>query len=202
MSQVDKSSRGNTRYETSPPSYAGGSTMPLVDTSSKIASRPPRSIFTSPKDIEMASRQLKIQSLSGNKRRDQEKWAQTIIQKAGICPQGFAWKTTGLFSGGYICEGKKHTITHSLLAEGLGGVFLYPDPEYAPDEAFGPYYKDPHDDSVFVYSGPVNMREYAPPTFTAETSDSGPTPSSYASSQREKGYGSRKPSSSGPRAPY
>lgn len=79
-----------------------------------------RSIFTTPEDIQMASRQLMIDTLPPQQREEQERWAQSIIGRVKTCPQNFPWVRR---AGGYQCAGGRHVITDELLAEGKGGIY-------------------------------------------------------------------------------
>lgn len=47
--------------------------------------------YINPKDIEMAERQTRITTLSGNDRQKQEKWAKEKLSVHGACPAGFDW---------------------------------------------------------------------------------------------------------------
>ena len=83
--------------------------------------------------------------MAPEERNRQENWAQSMIQRAGVCPQGFAWKRA---EGGYHCEGKHHFITDELLAQGRGGVFVMPGGKRGKMEPrWGPYYPDPNSGS-------------------------------------------------------
>jgi hypothetical protein len=75
----------------------------------------------------------------------QEDWAQSMIQRAGVCPQGSAWQRE---KSGYRCEGKHHEIPDELLAEGKGGVYVTPGGKRGKIEPrWGPYYPDPNGDN-------------------------------------------------------
>jgi hypothetical protein len=81
-----------------------------------------------------------------------------------VCPQVYAWDKSKDFSGGYLCEGKKHFVSNQLLADGQGGVFLWAGwPE--PEEIYGPYYRDERDEGWMVYGGVEPRDRYAPEGF-------------------------------------
>jgi hypothetical protein len=63
--------------------------------------------------------------LSPLDRERQEKWAQSQIARSGVCPEGYDWEPSDGFGGGYLCGGRKHFVSHGLIGEGLGGVFLW-----------------------------------------------------------------------------
>jgi hypothetical protein len=129
------------------------------------SSAPPglRSIFTNPDDFKMASRQTRIESMSGAERKEQDEWAQSMVKKTAVCPEGFTWSRR---TQGYQCRGKHHFITDDLLAEGKGGLYNLIDPDDTSYRA-GPYYPNPTDPSEFIYSGPLPK---APP-FAADFLD-------------------------------
>lgn len=95
-------------------------------------------------DRKMASRQTRIESLSGDQRSKQESWAQTQLKGLSTnCVGGFGWKR---ISGGYKCEVGICLVTDELLAEGRGG-FCQDDGV----EKKGPFY--PEDTNYTVGSG-------------------------------------------------
>lgn len=83
-----------------------------------------KSILTTPEDIQMASRQTRIESLPPEDCKTQEQWAQSMIKRAGVCPERYSWRR---IPGGYQCEGRGHGITDELLAEGKGGMMAQQD---------------------------------------------------------------------------
>ncbi|KAF4635816.1 hypothetical protein G7Y89_g2294 [Cudoniella acicularis] len=131
-----------------------GQTMPSnLDTSA------PASILTTPEDIQMASRQQHIKSMTGPELAAQEKWVQSYIARQRVCPANYGWKPVNIFCGGYRCEGDNHIITHKIIAEGMGGVYVWRGHEIA----FGPYYPDAWRPDYLVYGGPLQMDNRAPP---------------------------------------
>jgi hypothetical protein len=119
---------------------------------------PTHSIFTSPADIKMASRQTHIETMAPAERQRQEQWAQTMITRTSSCPQEFAWMRV---DGGYVCAGGHHHISDELLAEGQGGLFLLPN-RLSLTGCFGPYYPDPNMPKVFRYGGTMPLPQGAP----------------------------------------
>lgn len=109
-----------------------------IDTDSPM---PPTStsLLSQPRDQEMALRQTRIETLPAPERREQEKWAQHMIQLTGCCPENFAWRR---IAGGYQCDGGHHLIMDELLAEGEGGIMRVLFPRDL-SSANGPYYPDP-----------------------------------------------------------
>ncbi|KAG0648635.1 hypothetical protein D0Z07_5089 [Hyphodiscus hymeniophilus] len=80
-----------------------------------------QSMLRSTHDIQMASRQTRIDSLPPAERQKQETWAQEQLRRnAGNCVAGFAW---GRIGGGYRCHGGRHMVTDKLLEEGKGGRY-------------------------------------------------------------------------------
>lgn len=104
-----------------------------------------RSILQTPEDVKMASRQTRIESLPPVGRKAQEEWAQSMIKRAGVCPENFAWKRQ---PGGYQCEGGGYGITDGLLAEGKGGIMAHRTRKWEVSE--GPYYQDPNTPGRFL----------------------------------------------------
>ncbi|KAF8855613.1 hypothetical protein BDZ45DRAFT_746207 [Acephala macrosclerotiorum] len=133
-------------------STTAGSTRPTTTqpSSSSMRSRAPsfaRSIFKTTDDQKMASRQTKIESMSPQERKEQEKWAQSLIK--GLCPGGVSWDRV---QGGYRCAAKQHAVTDELVSEGKGGMFfldienlsgkLFSWSRLDWPNYFGPYYRD------------------------------------------------------------
>ncbi|EKD16642.1 hypothetical protein MBM_05111 [Drepanopeziza brunnea f. sp. 'multigermtubi' MB_m1] len=86
--------------------------------------------YTSPQDIEMAESQLRIQSLHGEERVRQEKWAIEKLSHHGACPAGYKWHpynkgvdTRGRLLDGYRCRGGNHMITHAIVAGGRNDYY-------------------------------------------------------------------------------
>jgi len=79
-----------------------------------------KSLLVTPDDVQMASRQTRIDSMAPQERLKQEAWAQSQIQRGGVCVAGFNWRRD---LGGYICDGGNHFMPDELLAEGMGGFF-------------------------------------------------------------------------------
>ncbi|TGO36866.1 hypothetical protein BHYA_0112g00050 [Botrytis hyacinthi] len=97
-----------------------------------------RSILHTPNDIQMASRQPTINNMKGAEREEQESWALGKLGKLNTgCPQNYGWSRR---SDGYICDGGSHYITDSLLAEGMGGMFVVKNKHEWQDRSQGPYY--------------------------------------------------------------
>ncbi|XMA13123.1 hypothetical protein WAI453_005914 [Rhynchosporium graminicola] len=63
-----------------------------------------KSAYTSPKDIQMASKQTSIRILSRAERDEQERWAQEKLTTHGDCTAGYAWWEYNL---GVDTKGKK-----------------------------------------------------------------------------------------------
>lgn len=101
--------------------------MPMLDQKSKP--EPRKDISTSKIDNFFRARQKYIKTLAPKERAEQEKWAQSKIDKQGCCDQGYTWKREG---NGYRCDGGAHSITDAMMASGgKGGLINY----------LGPYYK-------------------------------------------------------------
>jgi len=64
---------------------------------------------------EMASRQLRFDSLSGTEQEEQEAWAKEQIAISGSCADGYEWCRV---KGGYRCRAGGHAMTDQLLADG------------------------------------------------------------------------------------
>ncbi|RDL32025.1 uncharacterized protein BP5553_09427 [Venustampulla echinocandica] len=78
--------------------------------------------YTNPHDIEMASRQTRIESLPPHERKEQDEWVQSKLNlHSHVCPVGFLWDR---IDGGYICQGGSHRVTDELLADGRGGLYV------------------------------------------------------------------------------
>jgi hypothetical protein len=109
--------------------------------------------YTSAHDIEMASRQTKIESLSRSDREQQEKWAQSkLSSNTGACLDGFGWQRKTICQDnipggfkGYICKGGAHFVTDKLLVKGNGKCYLIVVMAHDPSRTsgyetwFGPY---------------------------------------------------------------
>lgn len=145
-------------------SYPAHTTM-----GSSFKSRPPsnaKNFLSTLDDQTFASKQTRINTLPPDERRKQESWAQTMIQKAGVCPSGFDWRRV---TDGYHCNGRgTHFISDDLLAEGRGGVFYVPAGLHGRlQPKWGPYYEDPNDPipGSLIYGGdpsvacPEGMRD-------------------------------------------
>lgn len=107
---------------------------------------PVASIFISQKDITMAAKQSRFESLTGTELADQKKWADDQLKKnAGNCPMGYEWHR---IEGGYQCARGLgiHRVTDELLQEGKGGYMmmqleLYPDDPLSEARSWeGPFY--------------------------------------------------------------
>lgn len=110
-------------------------TMLFRDVSRSMAPPGTKSIFLSPRDISMASRQTQIEHLPPKERDEQEQWAQELIRRIGACPEGYDWTR---MPGGYQCKGRGHAITDDMLEEGKGGIWALPTKKW--EEKDGPYY--------------------------------------------------------------
>jgi hypothetical protein len=87
-------------------------------------------------DLEMASRQTRIESLSPDQRQEQETWAQEKLEgMPTTCPYGFKWKRV---KGGYRCAADICLFTDELLVEGRAGRYRCPPTVTLPQ--FGPAY--------------------------------------------------------------
>ncbi|PVH78074.1 hypothetical protein DL98DRAFT_534128 [Cadophora sp. DSE1049] len=126
---------------------------PEEEESIKIESKAPshiKSILTSPTDLRMATRQLKLSSLPPPERAAQESWAQSIIQKVGNCPQNMAWQHINLpTSKGYQCAGGAHFISDELIAEGKCGIMRTQKGD--PSKLWGPFIPDPGNPRKFDF---------------------------------------------------
>ena len=80
-----------------------------------------RTTFSSDSDIQMASRQVLIETLPHHERQQQETWEQDQLNyNHDKCSAGYAWVR---INGGYKCAGGFHLVTDELLAEGKGGYY-------------------------------------------------------------------------------
>jgi hypothetical protein len=117
-----------------------------------------RTILTTPEDVKMASRQTRIENMAPEDRKTQEKWAQSMIKRAGVCPENYAWRRR---PGGYQCEGRGHGITDELLAEGKGGIMALSTRQWEIKD--GPYYQDPNNPARWIrYDGAARFRGATP----------------------------------------
>ncbi|KAH7395959.1 hypothetical protein BKA64DRAFT_724174 [Cadophora sp. MPI-SDFR-AT-0126] len=113
---------------------------PVIE-SGRYVSRPipsafaSKTAFKSTYDISMAGRQTKIAELKGEELVEQEKWAQDKLKAhAGTCPMGYNWsrfKQNALPGQvemeGYRCLGGNHFVTHELLSQGKGDIYITTD---------------------------------------------------------------------------
>lgn len=77
--------------------------------------------YVTERDLQMASRQTRIQSLPPEQRQEQKTWAQEKLKRMpSTCPYGFEWKRV---KGGYRCGRDVCLVTDDLLAEGKGGWY-------------------------------------------------------------------------------
>lgn len=178
MSRVDERSE--------PPRHKSSTTSRPM-TKSKAPSHV-KSIFQTPDDAKMASRQTKISSLDPYERQKQEQWAQEQIRLIGACPAKLGWLRVEQYKY-YRCTGGNHIITDESLAEGKGGMYMLPaemfPEDYDESVLWGPYYpgpdaplrdKDPGyialrlsmrgDEPTRYYSGPKPKPYLAPDWFT------------------------------------
>lgn len=81
-----------------------------------------KTAYKSNHDRKMASRQIKIESLSKEERKKQEDWAQEKLNSEGLtpCPAGLNWTRE---KGGYRCVGTNHFVSDGHLAEGKGAYY-------------------------------------------------------------------------------
>ncbi|KAF4636452.1 hypothetical protein G7Y89_g1638 [Cudoniella acicularis] len=79
---------------------------------------PPQSFLKSNLDVSMAAKQTRYNTLSGEERKQQDKWVHSFLKVTGVCPQGARWIRQ---RSGYICDASIHCITDQLIAEGKGG---------------------------------------------------------------------------------
>lgn len=93
-------------------------------------------IFRSAYDVEMASKQTRIETMNPEEREKQEEWAQSQIALNGVCPQNYLWDR---IAGGYRCRGPlgtggDHYATDELIAEGKGGLMISCPSRSSPEE--------------------------------------------------------------------
>ena len=93
-----------------------------------------KSVFKTQRDVIMASRQTRFDTLSPKDKQEQEAWAQSMI-KNGPCPEGYDWDR---IDQGYRCRGGGHAVTDEQLSEGKGGLWGIVNGEWE-----GPYYPHP-----------------------------------------------------------
>ncbi|KAK0121120.1 hypothetical protein ONS96_011302 [Cadophora gregata f. sp. sojae] len=86
--------------------------------------------FTSEHDRKMATRQLRIDTLSEVELQEQEEWAQKRLLESQACPAGWGWQRYTAPEGysqfnGYRCYGgaSTHLVSHELLAEGKNRLY-------------------------------------------------------------------------------
>jgi hypothetical protein len=70
----------------------------------------------------------------------QTKWAQSMIERVGACPENYQWVRREN-PGGYQCKGGGHGMTDELIAEAKGGIMAHPTKKW--EESDGIYYQDP-----------------------------------------------------------
>jgi len=70
--------------------------------------RPEGTMLVTDRDREMASRQTRIETLSGQQRKEQENWAQSQLKLSGVCIGGFNWDRV---DGGYRCKNERCFVT-------------------------------------------------------------------------------------------
>jgi hypothetical protein len=152
----DASSKPGTRlFRDSPPA---GSKLPgeLAGASKYVASRAvggtvpkpasslPKSLRPGDKDKVWASRQSVYKSLKPNEKKEQDAWANRIIEGYGRCPEEFGWKRRE-GPGGYQCNGGGHIVTDELLQDMVDKdkLGIYASENRAWDESTwdGPYYE-------------------------------------------------------------
>ncbi len=104
-----------------------------------------KSVLVTPEDIHMATRQTQYEKLAPIEQQKQENWAQSIIKRVGICPEGNTWNRR---PGGYQCNGFGHGITDEMLAEGKGGIYALRAGNWAIKD--GPYYPNPNKPGNFL----------------------------------------------------
>jgi hypothetical protein len=123
----------SSRKPSKPSSKPGGTTVSRTSASASSSTRlltldkrssshrlAAGTILRSDLDAKMATRQLKYETLSGQARQEQEKWAQKqLIQTT--CSNGFPWVRE---TGGYRCTPPRHQgpgghfVTDELITEG------------------------------------------------------------------------------------
>lgn len=92
--------------------------------------------YVTERDLQMASRQTRIESLPPEQRQEQEAWAQKMLKRMpSTCPYGVKWKCV---KGGYRCGADVCFVTDELLAEGKGGRYECPLGHTMP--CYGPVY--------------------------------------------------------------
>jgi hypothetical protein len=87
--------------------------------------------------------------MAPEERKTQERWAQSLIQRAGVCPAGYTWTR---IHDGYRCAGGNgpHIMTDESIAEGKGALMFLPNTRNG-SFRWGPYYRD--DRGNYVYAG-------------------------------------------------
>lgn len=118
LSKLDKTSKSNLPSKLD--STRGDNLPSKLDGSSNADKIATKTIFTSQRDIEMATRQTKYDQLPPKEQEVQEEWAQRKIAETGPCPAGFVWIRV---PGGYNCAAGSHWMTDEQLAEGRGGFY-------------------------------------------------------------------------------
>lgn len=96
-----------------------------------------KSVLRNASDFKFASRQSVYPLLAPKERKEQDKWAQEMIEIIAQCPELNDW-TRRENPGGYQCKGEGHGMTDELLAEGLGGILALKMKKWG--EFTGPYY--------------------------------------------------------------
>lgn len=102
-----------------------------------------KSILTSRRDMQMASRQSSRRSMAPKEAKEQDAWVEEKMAQIAPCPDAFGWKRWEGHDA-YICKGGNHGATDVMVKEGLGAIFAMKE-EHAEvwEERSGPYYKLP-----------------------------------------------------------
>ncbi|KAK0120091.1 hypothetical protein ONS95_011504 [Cadophora gregata] len=160
----------STKIISSPPSGP-----PQDHQHSKPSATSMKSVHVTEKDKEMAKKQLKIEELSEKELEEQETWALEKLIQCGRCPQNWGWERYTAPAGyekynGYRCCGSPvpgarhvHMISHELLAEGKGGLYIL---SLTTNWWDGPFYPGDHENAfafqVTPFSQTVNIQQMAP----------------------------------------
>ena len=150
-----------------PPTSKLDSQPPLGSTQDQQPSKAPptklKSVHVTEKDKKMATRQLKIEKLSDKDLEEQEAWALEKLIESGRCPQNWGWGRYTAPAGyekynGYRCCGSSqpgarhvHMISHELLAEGKGGLYIL---SFLTNWWDGPFYPGDHENAFAFQSTP------------------------------------------------
>jgi hypothetical protein len=117
---------GATTVSRTSASASSSTRLPTLDKGSSSHRSGKGTVLRTNLDAKMATRQLKYESLSGQTRQEQEKWAQKQLI-ATTCSNGFPWVRE---TGGYRCTPPRHQgpgghfVTDELIVEGKNRAYL------------------------------------------------------------------------------